>query len=449
METPICDFVTKYANKKTARFHMPGHKGNGILGCEHLDITEISGADDLSNPHGIILESEKNATQLFNTRHTFYSVGGSSQSIKSMLNLAKLYSKNNSKTIIAARNSHKAFFHACALLDLQPIWMYTNSEAASYYSFNINAADLNNMLSKCIEMPIAVFVTSPDYLGNVLNIQELSDVCNNYGIPLLVDNAHGAYFSFLQNNKYKHPIDCGADICCDSAHKTLPVITGGAYLHINKNAQHSFEKSANVALSYFGSSSPSYLVLQSLDKCNELLKNGYAKNINDFAEFIFTIKNKLKKLNMDILESDPLRIVISANKKRYTGHELNKILSENNIECEYSDDFFVVLMITPQLEQHYFFNLLNVCTNINHDDFQCNDLLNFNYVQCEIVLSPREAMMSKYETLLLDECVGRICATPTVSCPPAVPIVLGGELINKESYKLLKHFNVVHLDVIK
>ena len=225
MNTPICDFVRRYAESKTLRLHMPGHKGKGPLGIEQLDITEISGADSLYEASGIIAESEANASALFGCP-TFYSTEGSSQCIRAMLHLATC---GRNRRIAAARNVHKTFLSAAALLDLQVDWLYPDSEG-SYLACPITAETLENYFATCEEIPAAVYVTSPDYLGNLLYIDALAAVCHRYGSLLLVDNAHGAYLKFLPDSR--HPMDLGADLCCDSAHKTLPVLTGGAYLHI-------------------------------------------------------------------------------------------------------------------------------------------------------------------------------------------------------------------------
>ena len=261
MNTPICDFVRRYADSKTLRLHMPGHKGTGPLGIEHLDITEISGADSLYEASGIIAESEANASALF-CCPTFYSTEGSSQCIRAMLYLA---TQGRSRRIAAARNVHKTFLSAAALLDLQVDWLYP-PEYESYLRCTITAEVLETYLANCAELPAAVYVTSPDYLGNMLEIHRLAEVCHRYGTLLLVDNAHGAYLKFLPNSH--HPMDLGADLCCDSAHKTLPVLTGGAYLHI-RDAE--LAKQAKNALALFGSTSPSYLILQSLDAANALM----------------------------------------------------------------------------------------------------------------------------------------------------------------------------------
>ena len=179
---------------------MPGHKGRGpneLKTVSPYDITEISGADflfDTSN-NGIISESEKNASQLFNSALTLYSTEGSTLAIKTMLYLTV---RGKKRKILAARNVHKSFINACALIDIDVDWLYTRMALNSVCTINLTSIDLENALSayKKGELPSAVYITTPDYLGNMLDVKSLSDVCKKYDIPLLVDNAHGAYLNF-------------------------------------------------------------------------------------------------------------------------------------------------------------------------------------------------------------------------------------------------------------
>ena len=270
--TPIVDFVNEYVKKDISRLHMPGHKGRRYLGCEHLDITEIGGADDLYSANGIIRESEENASSLFRTAYTFYSTEGSTLSIKTMLALVA----ERDGYIVASRNAHKSFLHACALLDLDVEWLYPDN-FSHLCCCDVTADKVKRVLSCAKKLPCAVYLTSPDYLGNILDIKSIAKVCDDYGVPLVVDNAHGAYLAFCEPSM--HPIALGAHMCCDSAHKTLPVLTGGAYLHIAKKADERYIKNARSKLALFASTSPSYLILQSLDMCNKTLADGYVENL--------------------------------------------------------------------------------------------------------------------------------------------------------------------------
>ena len=199
MDTPICDFVKKYAEKNSVRAHMPGHKAKGFLGVEHLDITEFDGADNLFSPTGIIKKSMDNASEIFGA-DTFYSTEGSSLSIKAMLYLVYTYAKNKEEKpyILAGRNAHRAYLNACALIGFDTIWLYGKNH--SYISCDVSATDIDDALYSLKQKPIAVYLTSPDYTGNVLDIENIAKACSKHGVFLLVDNAHGAYLKFLDKS---------------------------------------------------------------------------------------------------------------------------------------------------------------------------------------------------------------------------------------------------------
>ena len=284
MNTPVVDFVRRYAQQRTTRMHMPGHKGRGPLGCEELDITEIAGADELYEAEGIIAQSEANATQLFGTARTYYSTEGSSQCIRAMLHLALQMrpAKAGRPVLLAARNAHKALLYAAALLDFDIQWLWPAPDAAgTLCTCPVEPEALTSALDELSaegRTPFGVYLTSPDYLGFVQDVAGLSAVCHAHGLPLLVDNAHGAYLHFLKEGS-RHPIQLGADLCCDSAHKTLPVLTGGAYLHLGPSVQAD-EAAVRNALALFGSTSPSYLILQSLDAANAVLADSFREKLD-------------------------------------------------------------------------------------------------------------------------------------------------------------------------
>ena len=268
MDTPICDFVRGYREKNPLRLHMPGHKGIPFLGPEPLDLTEMTGADDLYHPEGIIAQSEENAAALFGAGMTCYSTEGSSQCIRAMLYLALQYARREGKNprILAGRNVHKTFVTAAGLLDFQVDWL---PAAESYLSCGVGDWEVLEQQLRTL-LPAAVYLTSPDYLGNEMDVAALSRLCHKYGTLLLVDNAHGAYLHFLPQPR--HPLDLGADLCCDSAHKTLPALTGAAYLHLSKAVPAWLKAMSKEAMALFGSTSPSYLILQSLDLMNPWLE---------------------------------------------------------------------------------------------------------------------------------------------------------------------------------
>lgn len=422
------------------RLHMPGHKG-----VDHpLDITEIDGADSLYEASGIIRESEQNAGRLFGA-HTFYSAEGSSQCIRAMLYLCALYARANKKKplIAAGRNAHKAFLCGAALLDIDVTWLYPRGEE-SYLSCNIEAKELDGRLSSAKELPTAVYLTSPDYLGNTPDIEGIARVCHRHGVLLLVDNAHGAYLKFLSESR--HPIDLGADMCCDSAHKTLPALTGAAYLHVSESAPALFSEQAKNAMVTFGSTSPSYLILRSLDALNPYLE-GYPQRLADFIGRVNACKEALKAHGYTLWGNEPLKLTVAPKSFGYTGKELAALLLKNDIVVEFSDPDFTVMMVTPETGAEGLERLTRAMLSIPKRKPICgaHPVLK----QAERVMSPRDAMLSPSENVPTSHCLGRILAATSVACPPAVPIVVSGERISREAVSAFEYYGISSCMVVK
>lgn len=446
MTTPIVDFLRRYQQADMRRFHMPGHKGRGPLGCEAWDITEIRGADSLYEAAGIIAESEGNAAALFGSGATFYSTEGSSQCIKAMLYLALTNCPAGTPPVIAAaRNVHKAFVYAAALLDFETVWLWPEEGTNSLCSCPITAEGLERTLNTLDMPPAAVYVTSPDYLGNMADIPALAEVCHRHGTLLLVDNAHGTYLRFLEPSR--HPLDLGADLCCDSAHKTLSVLTGGAYLHVAKAAPAGFRKNARAALALFGSTSPSYLILASLDLCNAAMAEDGPESIRTAAKVLAALKKALSGQGWAFVGTEPLKLTLDASARGWTGPELAERLRAGGVEPEYADRDYVVLMASG---------------STTPEDLQClTDALGrampkvprprpvLPLAKGERVLSVREALFAPQEAIPAAESLGRICGAPTVGCPPAVPAAMSGERIGREALALFQYYDIKTVDVLK
>jgi len=422
---------------------MPGHKGVGSL-CESLDITEIAGADSLFEANGIIRESEKNASALFGSE-TFYSTEGSSLCIRAMVYMLSLYAKEIGRKplILAGRNAHKTFLSALALTDTDVFWIYPK-KYESYLSCSVTASELEDIFKSSSELPIAVYLTSPDYLGNFSDIAGVAEVCHKYGVLLCVDNAHGAYLKFLSPSK--HPIDLGADICCDSAHKTLPALTGSAYLHVSKNAPESFSREAKNALCLFASTSPSYLLLESLDKTNAYLE-GHAERLNAFLPLLDSLREELCANGYALIENEELKITIDAKAYGYYGDELADILYKNGIVCEFADRDHLVMMFTPENSSSDIDKVKKALTSIEKKEALVNAPKEF-FAPVR-AMSVREAVFSPQERLPIYECEGRVLASASVPCPPAVPIVVSGEIIDKNAIELFEYYGIDSCVVVK
>ncbi len=438
MNTPVADFVQRYAKAGTARLHMPGHKGRCFLGCEPWDITEIHGADALYEAEGILAESEANAAALFGSQRTCYSTEGSSQCIRAMLYLA--VAASGSHTVVAARNVHRAFVSAAALLDLEIRWLWPE-ESRSLCGCPISPAQLEETLNSLPEPPAAVYLTSPDYLGGMAEIPALAQVCHQHGTLLLVDNAHGAYLRFLQPSL--HPLDLGADLCCDSAHKTLPVLTGGAYLHLSPTAPAQLAPLAKSALGLFGSTSPSYLTLASLDLCNRYLAEGYPQRLAEAVERLAELRERLTAAGWRVEPSDPLRVTVAAP-RGVTGQELAGQLRRQGVECEYADRDFLVLMATPENTPE---ELAQAAAALGQCPGEANPP-QLPLARGERACSIRQAAFAPRETVDAAHSLGRVCGLPTVGCPPAIPIAVSGERITPEALALFAYYGIEQVEVL-
>lgn len=439
MNTPICDFVRDYAKKNTMRLHMPGHKGVETLGMESLDITEIDGADVLYHSHGIIRESEENTTRLFGTGRTVYSTEGSSLGIRAMVYLAMLYAKIRGKKpkILAGRNAHKTFMTAVALLDVEAEWIFPEAQG-SMISCLLTWERVEETLRTMEEKPVAVYLTDPDYLGNTLDLGAIAEVCHKHGVLLLVDNAHGAYRHFLPMPC--HPMDLGADLCCDSAHKTLPVLTGGAYLHISKEAPAFFASHADQAMAMFASTSPSYLILQSLDRINAYLSCGYGEKLGSFVPKVSGLKERLGQQGYELVGNEALKLTIAPKSYGYKGTEIAEYLEKSNIVCEFSDPDYVVMMLTPEIGTEELAHLETVLSTLE----KRSSILEFapGIPATAVRMSLREAMFSPSVELPVEECVGRVLTNAGITCPPAIPVVICGEEITAEAVSAMEYYGI-------
>ena len=442
MDTPIVDFIRRYQSSSVARLHMPGHKGAPLLGMESWDITEIHGADALYEADGIIAKSEQNASALFGTQKTLYSTEGSSQCIRAMLHLAlACRAPGTSRTILAARNVHKAFVYAAALLDFDVVWLWPEA-SNSICACPVTAKSLEAALGSLPAPPAAVYITTPDYLGNMADVRALSDICHAHGTLLLADNAHGAYLRFLTPSC--HPMDLGADLCCDSAHKTLPVLTGGAYLHISRRLPKAYAEKAKAAMALFGSTSPSYLTLASLDACNQYLTENYSEKLRAYIACVKAVKAELSARGWQVEKSDPLRITLRAF-PGMSGQALAEHLRKHGAECEYADRDHLVLMVTPENRAEDLGCLLAALSSLSPAPAQ---EIHLPMPVSRQVVSIREAVMGASETIPACESVGRICASPLVACPPAIPIVVSGEVITQDAVALLDHYGIGQIEVL-
>ena len=428
ISTPIHDFLKAYSAENPVRCHMPGKKG------ADYDITEIDGADSLYESAGIIRSSERNASSLFGSGSTLFSCGGSTLAIQTMLAAAKAAYPGKNR-VAASRFCHRSLVSACGLLGLEIDWIMPQS----FLSCNITVKAAEEKIS---DRTLCLFVQSIDYYGGECDIGDLSLLCKAKKLPLLVDNAHGAYLVFTPF----HPLNQGADMTADSAHKTLPCLTGGAYLHISKNAPQLFSERAKELMALFGSSSPSYLILDSLDLCNRHIAEERERAESVFAE-VKKLKTSLMTAGYKLRKSDMLRITIDACKYGYDGDRLSLLLRQNGVSAELADERFVVLLFSTGQSLSDFPHILEAARRIpRKPEIECSEPA---FLPPAAVLPPADALFSPCEEVDIGEAEGRVCASVNCPCPPCVPLVMPGELITAGMKGVLKRYGVERIKVVQ
>lgn len=437
----------EYSSRQPARFHMPGHKGVSsplfeIFGqALGFDVTELPETDNLFADEGAILEAEKLASEFYGCRQTLFSAGGSTLCIQAML---RLVSKDGGK-VICARNIHRSVVNTMALLGLEPVWVYPRPFEYSALPGRIMPEDIEAAAAGNADAA-AVFITSPDYYGIISDIKGISEVCKRYNLTLLVDNAHGAHLKLV--GEKLHPIENGADMTCDSAHKTLPALTGGAYLHINSPR---FSKSAGKsAMTLFGSTSPSYLIMLSLDLARAWMERDGRAAFADLVEKVKSVRELCDSLGFFTPQEavfDPARIVIDTASRGINGNSAALLLRENGISPEMSDERHLVLIPSPFNSNEDFVRLKKAICSL--DRGTSIPPVKYYKVEPEKVMSLKQAIFADSETVSADNCIGRIAAQAVCPCPPCIPLVMPGELISYEIASAIKSYSVLSLKVVK
>ena len=434
-----------YVNAGFSRFHMPGHKGAplpypGLGRATEIDLTEISGMDSLYTADGVIRETERSYAELYGTADSFISAGGSTLCIQAMLALAL----NPGDTLLIARGAHVASVNAMALLDLHPEWILPSADPNTGLSLAITAEQVAAGL-KAHPHAKAVYITSPTFFGTMADISAISQVCKAQGTALLVDNAHGAHLPFFAPNR--HPIAQGADFCCDSLHKTLPVLTGGAILHTSVVG---CTARAREKLSLFGSTSPSYLVMCSIDGALDYLRSPTAsEEMRRTAQRLTQIKQKAAKRGFLTPggEEDPLRLTLCAAPIGYSGEQLGEYLRGQKIEPEYAAGGCCVLMASP-------FNSSEDFERLEYTLETLPQRQSLSVQQIEITLplrklSVREAVFAPHEALPVEKTAGRIAGSLIAPCPPGIALVSAGELIDEQTAISLKKYGISRVSVVR
>ena len=457
---------------------MPGHKRNlestPLKGAFRCDITEIDDFDNLHNAEGIILEAEKRAAELFGAEKSFFLVNGSTSGVLSAISAA--VSENG--TVLAARGSHRSFYNAAYLrhLDIEylPVKMIPEFGIFDGYS----GENVEEALEKSEKKIEAVFITTPTYEGICSDVKAISEVCHKRGIPLIVDAAHGAHFG-LAKDIPDSAVHQGADIVINSLHKTLPAMTQTAIIHI----QGSLVDASRLKrfLSIYQSSSPSYVLMSSIDLCiKEMRERGdeFAGNLLRYRAMIQDAASDLKKIAIPGKEiiQDPAKVLISTENCYMTGQQLYVILREEySLQLEMAGESYALAIITgwdteegikrlitalkeidrgldkAEMSQELSEHLPDVC--LAEDNLlQPGKKKNQNTEQAELSIPQKalllhEAWDMEKESVPLCECEGRIAGEFVNLYPPGIPLIVPGEVIGKRFLESISRYMAKDLNL--
>lgn len=449
MFKPITEFILSYIQSNPSRFHTPGHKAETDIfskKVELFDITEIPGADNLLKSESIIKTSEAIASEIYGSNISLFSASGSTLCIQTMLfTVAKPGSK-----VIAMRNSHISFINTCCLVGLDPIWIYPEYNDHDGVSGTVNIEILERIIVDNPEV-CCVYITSPDYLGVIQDISKISRLTRKYNLLLLVDNAHGAHLKF--SNPDLHPISLGADICCDSLHKTLPALTGGAILHFKTKRFQKSQIKSNMA--YFASTSPAYPILASIEYALEYLVSSFESDLRDIMDAANQLKIVAQQVGFKFLEvpTSPLHFSLNFSSIGVDTEQANLIFLKNNIQVEFVSSTHIVLLISKYNLKKDLDRLIKTIELFKsyRDILENKSPLNSVFeIEAPVKsISPRKATFAQSDLVDVDYCLGRIVAQTNFKCPPGIPLIMPGEVVNLCVLKHLKNSGTTKIKVVK
>ncbi|MCL2845051.1 MAG: aminotransferase class I/II-fold pyridoxal phosphate-dependent enzyme [Chitinivibrionia bacterium] len=446
--TPIFTALKNYVDTKPTSFYMPGHKhGRGfpqdfIDYIPQIDITEIPGTDNLHFPEGIIKEAQELTAELFGAKHSFFLINGSSCGI---LATVMALCKHGDKLVVG-RNCHKSVIAALTLAGAIPVYISPEYNEEYGISAHITPEAVKKALG---ENPDAkgVLITSPNFYGVCSDIREISKVCHQHKLPLIVDEAHGPHLKFHAKLP-ESAMEGGSDICIQSAHKTLLALTQASFLHVNSELINLTTLKHYLVM--LQSTSPSYILIASLDIARQIVAEKGEKLLGELQENIDELKIKMKNLpklsiadqNADVFNFDPTRIVVHSRKLGISGFELSKQLIERfNVYPELCDAFNVVFITTMDNNKADFEALFNALSVI-HEENKNRPELPMKDLRLDIIperaFLPKEAFEMKSERVSLSNAVGRISTAAVVPYPPGIPVLCPGEKISKHSVEYIQ-----------
>ena len=462
VKAPIVEAMKMAVKNPTYQFHIPGHtKGKAIfkdfkslVGAKVLNIDTTDEFDNLGTLHpasGPIKEAQELAAQAFGARKTFFLLNGSTAG---NLAIAMALTKNGQKVIVN-RNCHRSILTGLIISGAEPVWVCPNRVEDWSIWGNIEASKIEELLQKDKDISM-VWITNPTYEGIVSDIKSISAVCKKYNVPLVVDEAHGCLWNF-STHLPETALKLGADAVVHSLHKTGGSMSQTSMLHISKDSCLD-ENSVEKALKLLHSTSPSLLLLASLDAARANLQSSMGQkllyrmigNAKYLRSRLDNIPN-LHQLKGDFgYKTDVTKVFIKVD--GLSGKRLESILEiDFGIEVESASDIGVLILCNlgnKRSDFKYLADALEKIASTNyHDVYYLEKRKHMPMLEPKIMMSLRDAFYAEKETILKKDAVGRISAEVVAECPPGISILLPGELITREHLPYLNDYET--LEVVK
>ncbi|MEG6586633.1 aminotransferase class I/II-fold pyridoxal phosphate-dependent enzyme [Dendrosporobacter sp. 1207_IL3150] len=447
-DVPIIDALANYNREKVVRFHMPGHKGNEmakgqlaeLIGSKaySIDVTNIPEMDNLHQPHGIIKQAEQLAAEAFGADKSYFLVNGSSSGLQALI----MTVCNPGDKIIVPRNIHRSVLGGIILTGAIPVYY----KPAYDMEYCIPLGCISDEIEQCLKThgsAKGVLVVNPTYHGVTSDIVKLSDLAHRYGMPLIVDEAHGPHLKFHKDLP-QSAIEQGADAVVHGTHKMLTSFTQASMLHLRGNLLD--RNRLEAVLRILQSTSTSYLLLASLDSARAMIQENGVEMITQALENSAYLRTEianirgLKTMGKEIIGRDGVhgldltKVTVSFRELGISGYCIEKVLREEfKIQVEMADLFNILLLVTYGNRNSDTIAILKALTTIIDSLRLCdglsvpkNDVLMYPE-NPEMVLTPREAFFAKVEFSPLDKVAGKISAEIITCYPPGVPVIGPGE----------------------
>lgn len=454
--------LTDYGRMDYYGFHMPGHKRNKrITGAAlpyEIDITEIDGFDDLHHSDGLLKDAQERAAVLFHSQETHYLINGSTAGILS----AVLGCTRRGGRVLIARNCHKSVYNAVYLNELQPVYLYPEQDPRTGLSSGIRASDVRRILDQCereSEPVQAVVIVSPTYDGVVSDVEAIAKEVHKSGIPLIVDEAHGAHFGFHEYFP-KNANEMGADVVIHSVHKTLPSLTQTALLHMNGELVD--RERVRMYLHMLQTSSPSYVLMASIDECVRVIEERGRELFDGYVGRLERTRNAIQGLSsLRLLETesyDRSKLVVSVETAQtkdgasVSGRDLYRILLEEyHLQMEMAAGNYVVAMTGPGDTEEGMDRLVVALLRI--DGSLCvarRGTERFHLPRLRQACSPAQAGQcggSCVKRVPWREAIDKMALEYAYLYPPGIPLIVPGEIVSEEAARLLEKYEALGFSV--